>query len=190
MPISHSGLILVNAMTQATPDSIDLSNCDKEPIRTPGSIQPHGFLLVLSSGMAVLQASANLAGLAGCDAQQAIGRPLAEVIGPDAARRLEPELDGARLGPRPLYVGTITAANGRHFDVLAHAWDGVVIAEFEQVERAGPADFRHLYPLIGEFLHKVNDAGSIESLAQQACQHVRAVTGFGRVSCTRCRASA
>jgi light-regulated signal transduction histidine kinase (bacteriophytochrome) len=181
MPILHFGLILVDAMTQATPDPLDLSNCDKEPIRTPGSIQPHGFLLTLSSELAVLQASANLAELAGCDAQQAIGRPLADVIGLDASRKLEPELERAGLGARPFYVGTVTTANGRHFDVLAHAWDGLVIAEFEPVDRAGPADFRHLYPLIGEFLHKVNDAGSIESLAQQACQHVRAVTGFGRV---------
>jgi light-regulated signal transduction histidine kinase (bacteriophytochrome) len=39
---------------------LDLSACDKEPIRTPGSIQPHGFLLALSEdhGLTVLQASA------------------------------------------------------------------------------------------------------------------------------------
>ena len=71
--------------------------------------------------------------------------------------------------------------NGRHFDVLAHRWDGVIIAEFEAVDRAEPADFRHLYPLIGDFLLKVNDATGTEALAALACQHIRAVTGFGRV---------
>jgi light-regulated signal transduction histidine kinase (bacteriophytochrome) len=159
---------------------LDLSTCDQEPIRTPGSIQPHGFLLTLSESLQVLQASANLDDWCACAAGDAAGRPLAEVVGEDAALRLAPELD-ASLGPRPYYVGTVTTGNGRHFDVLAHKWDGLVILEFEPAERADAADFRHLYPLIGDFLLKVNEASSIESLAQVACQHVRAVTGFGRV---------
>jgi light-regulated signal transduction histidine kinase (bacteriophytochrome) len=168
-------------MTQAaTVPVLDLSTCDREPIRTPGSIQPHGFLLTLGPDLMVLQASANLGDWTGVGAGNAIGHPLADVIGAAAAQRIGAEL-AADLGPRPYYVGTITAPNGRHFDVLAHQWDGVVIAEFEAVDRAEAADFRHLYPLIGDFLLKVNDASSIESLAGLACQHIRAVTGFGRV---------
>ena len=168
-------------MTQAaTAPVLDLSTCDREPIRTPGSIQPHGFLLTLAADLAVLQASANLGDWAGVAAGDAVGRPLADAIGDAAAQRLAAELAGD-LGARPFYIGTVTTANGRHFDVLAHQWDGVVNAEFEAVDRAEPADFRNLYPLIGDFLLKVNDSSSIESLAALACQHVRSVTGFGRV---------
>jgi chemotaxis family two-component system sensor kinase Cph1 len=168
-------------MNQATPAPVlDLSNCDKEPIRTPGSIQPHGFLLTLSDDCTVLQASANLADWAGCPVEGALGRPLAAVIGDLAAQRLMPGLNG-ELGPRPFYVGTITATNGRHFEALAHRWDGVIIVEFEPVEGPESAGFRELYPRIGNFLLKVNDSGSIEALSQLACQHVRSVTGFGRV---------
>jgi chemotaxis family two-component system sensor kinase Cph1 len=159
---------------------LDLSACAREPIRTPGSIQPHGFLLTLSSGMAVLQASANLGDWTGRPAQAAVGRPLAEAIGDAAALRLAPQLEKT-LGPRPYYMETVTTANGRHFDVLGHQWDGVTILEFENVERAGPADFRNLYPLIGDFLQRVNDTVSVEALARLACQHIRSVTGFGRV---------
>ncbi|MBW8900702.1 MAG: GAF domain-containing protein, partial [Massilia sp.] len=161
-----------------------LSTCDQEPIRTPGSIQPHGFLLTLTADLAVLQASANLAGWTGVAATDAVGRPLASVLGDAAARKLASELaagPATELGSRPLYVGTVTTGNGRHFDVLAHRWDGVTIVEFEAVERAEPADFRHLYPLIGDFLLKVNDASGIEALAALACRHIRSVTGFGRV---------
>ena len=62
--------VLANDMTVAAsqePNFLDLSTCDKEPIRTPGSIQPHGFLLSLSDKLTVLQASDNLA--------QHIGQP-------------------------------------------------------------------------------------------------------------------
>ena len=168
-------------MTQAPPDHLDLSGCDIEPIRTPGSIQPHGFMLTLSSGLEVLQASANLADWTGAEAGAAIGRALRDVIGDAAGARVEHELGGADLGARPLYLGTITAANGKHFDVLGHAWDGLLIIEFENVDRPQPADFRHLYPLVSDFLQKVNEHASIPALSELAARHVRSVTGYGRV---------
>jgi two-component system, chemotaxis family, sensor kinase Cph1 len=165
---------------ESIPLVIDLSTCDKEPIRTPGSIQPHGFLLTLSEGLDVLQASANLGDWTGIGVHDVLGQPLGAVVGADAAARLAPEIATA-LGPRPFYLGVVATANGRSFDVLAHRWDGLVIVEFEAVERTQAADFRHLYPLLGDFLLKVNDAAGIESLAEQACRRVRSVTGFGRV---------
>jgi len=168
-------------MTTGPSVPLDLSSCDKEPIRTPGSIQPHGFLLTLSAQLTVLQASANLSRWLGVDADAAIGRPLAEVIGEPASVRLTTGLASGKLGNRPFYLGTITAGNGQHFDVLAHAWDSVLVAEFEAVERDAPAGFRELYPLLGDFLLKVNEADSVESLATLAAHHVRMVTGYGRV---------
>ncbi|MCC2962290.1 GAF domain-containing protein [Massilia sp. IC2-278] len=168
-------------MTSGPTVPLDLSSCDKEPIRTPGSIQPHGFLLTLSPQLTVLQASANLGRWLGIEADAAIERPLPEVIGETAASRLAPSLEGGKLGNRPFYLGTVTAANGQHLDVLAHAWDSVLIVEFEAVERDAPAGFRELYPLLGDFLLNVNDKASVESLATLAAHHVRSVTGYGRV---------
>lgn len=168
-------------MTQASPDHLDLSGCDIEPIRTPGSIQPHGFMLTLSPELEVLQASANLAGWTGHEAADVIGRPLHDVIGEAAGARLKQELGAGTLGSRPLYLGTVTVCNGKHFDVLGHLWDKLVIAEFEAVDRPQPADFRHLYPLVSDFLQKVNQHASIPALSELAARHVRSVTGYGRV---------
>ena len=56
---------------------------------------------------------------------------------------------------RAAWLGTVAAANGQHLDVLAHAWDSVLIVEFEAVERDAPAGFRELYPLLGDFLEGV-----------------------------------
>ena len=176
-------------MTQASPDLLDLTRCADEPIRTPGSIQPHGFMLTLSPSpegeLLVRQASANLEHWTGMAAGDAIGLPLARVIGEAAAARLAPELGKGAVASRPAYIGTVTigsaSADGAHFDVLVHAWDGLVIVECESVDRPGAADFRHLYPLIGDFLLKVNQSASIPALSELAARHVRAVTGYGRV---------
>lgn len=168
-------------MTPSPITALDLSGCAREPIRTPGSIQPHGFLLTLSASGEILQASANLAQYLGIAAESGIGRPLEEVIGAAAAERLLPAIANGSLGNRPYYLGTITTGNARHFDVLGHAWDGLIILEFEAVERAEAPDFRHLYPLLGDFLLKVNENESVESLSKLAAHQVRMVTGFGRV---------
>ncbi|MGX4642240.1 ATP-binding protein [Massilia sp. SYSU DXS3249] len=168
-------------MTPAPSAPLDLSSCDREPIRTPGSIQPHGFLLTLSPGMQVLQASANLASWTGIEAQAAIGLSLADLIGGGAAQRLGADFSAEKLGSRPFYLGTVTIGNGRHFDVLGHRWDGLLILEFESVQRAGRADFRDLYAVLGEFLLKVDQSKSVEAVAELAAQHVRTITGFGRV---------
>jgi light-regulated signal transduction histidine kinase (bacteriophytochrome) len=55
--------------------TIDLSNCDKEPIHMPGSIQPHGFLLALSDSFEVVQAAPTWAtGPAAACAMRSAGR--------------------------------------------------------------------------------------------------------------------
>ncbi|MEG2963904.1 MAG: hypothetical protein RR860_14545, partial [Janthinobacterium sp.] len=82
---------MTTMMPAATaPQHLNLSSCEQEPIRIPGSIQPHGFLLALPQAGArtVLQASDNLAQLAGMPAAQALGQELAAVIGAPAAAQL------------------------------------------------------------------------------------------------------
>jgi chemotaxis family two-component system sensor kinase Cph1 len=162
-------------------ESIDLTSCDREPIRFPGSIQPHGFLLTMTADLSVLQASDNLHAWTGATAASALGKPLHAVIGAAAAAALGPELAAGTVGPRPFYLGTVELASGRHVDVSAHAVDQLLIVEFEQVQRMHSADFRHLYPLLGDFLLKVNDATTVDTLAQLCARHTRAVTGYGRV---------
>ncbi|QOY93281.1 GAF domain-containing protein [Massilia sp. UMI-21] len=172
-------------MTQAPTDSLDLSRCADEPIRTPGSIQPHGFMLTLSleaePGPTVQQASANLARWTGIPAEDVLGLPLARVVGETAAARIAAELEASPAVSRPAYIGTVTVDNGAHFDVLVHVWDGLLILEFEAVDRRRVADFRNLYPLIGDFLVKVNQPASIPEMSELAARRVREVSGYGRV---------
>lgn len=175
---------MTTMMPAATaPQHLNLSSCEQEPIRIPGSIQPHGFLLALPQAGArtVLQASDNLAQLAGMPAAQALGQELAAVIGAPAAAQLAPELAAGGPGMQPSYLGTVCLANGRHFDVLAHVCDQLLLLEFEAAGRAAPPDFRHLYPKVGHFLLKINDVQDIVEMGALAAQQIREVTGFGRV---------
>ena len=172
-------------MSQVTPSAtsaaLNLSSCDQEPIRIPGSIQPHGFLLCLSPLLLVQQASDNLAALVGMPAREALGLPLTSVVGPAAAALLHPLTQGQQLSERPVYLGSAALANGRYFDVLGHACDGQLLLEFEATERHAPADFRQLFPLVGEFMQQLPGALTVEAVSTLAARQIRALTGFGRV---------
>jgi light-regulated signal transduction histidine kinase (bacteriophytochrome) len=165
-------------MPQDSP-AIDLTSCDREPIRTPGAVQPHGFLLALDEQLTVRQVSANLAPFTRMTPEQALGRPLAEVIGAEGAALLAPHLTAGGLREQPAYLATVVQGASR-FDVLAHAWDGLLLLEFEPASGAG-SDLQQLYPLVGDFLNKISDADTIAELSRLAAEDIRALTGFGRV---------
>ncbi|MYN39811.1 GAF domain-containing protein [Duganella sp. FT109W] len=165
-------------MPQDSP-AIDLTSCDREPIRTPGAVQPHGFLLALDEQLTVRQVSANLTQFTGMAPAQALGRPLSDVIGADGAAQLAPHLTAGGLREQPAYLTTL-AQDGAPFDVLAHAWDGLLLLEFEPAGGPG-SDLQQLYPLVGDFLNKISEADSIPELSRVAAEDIRALTGFGRV---------
>ena len=177
----------------------DIATCESEPIRIPGAVQPHGFLLSIertqltSAGAdaRVVQVSDNLAAFTGLAPEQALGRPLRAVIG-GAADMLAPLLLRAQQRDRASFLATLTlgqgadrrqdgAAGRAQFDVLAHESDGLLVLEFEPATGSVEASLHHLYPLVGDFLNKINDADSIVEMSQLAVNEIAALTGFGRV---------
>jgi light-regulated signal transduction histidine kinase (bacteriophytochrome) len=55
---------------------LTLTNCDSEPVQTPGCVQAHGALLVLRlADLTVLQASENSQALLGCPPEVLTARP-------------------------------------------------------------------------------------------------------------------
>ena len=75
---------------------VDLTNCDREPIHVPGSIQPHGCLLACdTAGGTVLRHSANAEALLGI-AGDPNGKLLDEVLGAEAAHAVGTDRDRDR----------------------------------------------------------------------------------------------
>src|SRR5690349_6002961 len=69
---------------------VDLDNCDREPIHIPGAVQPHGALVAVTQPELVVRVvSANLAAWCGVEPEEAVGRPLASVLGADAVARIQ-----------------------------------------------------------------------------------------------------
>ncbi len=155
---------------------VDLTNCDREPIHIPGSIQPHGVLLALHEpDLIVTHASESVAAHLGCSASAVLGAPLDEVIDSPSALRVRSALASTKVADlNPIDVH----ARAAQFDGIVHRHRGVAILELEprSEERAG----RTHRPL-RLALADLQGAQTVAALGQSVVETVRSLTGFERV---------
>ena len=161
---------------------VDLTNCEREPIHVPGSIQPHGVLLGLREpDLTVVQVSGNLADLLGVPADDALGRPVGDVVRGALADALR-EAAGESSDPSEHYPLSSTVEVGGvpvAVDALLHRSGGLLVVELEP--GAGPLTFDSTYRATRAAVGRVNRAGHPSELYRVAAEEVRRLTGFDRV---------
>ena len=168
---------------QESVTQVDLSNCEREPIRIPGRVQSHGVLLVLDdSNLGVLHASDNSRRLLGVEAESVVGCPLASVLGGRLARVVEPRVAKASIDANPSYVGTVEGArSGERFHAIVHRFKGRLYLELEPTPSEDDVTFHNLYSLVRNAIGRLKGAESVVDLCRIIAQEVRAVTGFDRI---------
>ena len=160
-------------------------DCANEPIRVPGSIQPHGFLLVLDRGtLVVVQASACVAAHLGHGAQDLLGQTLDGRLTTDAdAFKRELQSFIQESGSPSHMAAALRHADGqpRPFDMLVHRIEDRIMLEFEPPTGHGVNTAAALYPSLITFVTRLQQARTIDELCTLAVDEVSRLTGFGRV---------
>ncbi|GAA4504710.1 ATP-binding protein [Hymenobacter ginsengisoli] len=164
---------------------ITLSNCDREPIHIPGSIQPYGFMLCLDEvSHQVVYASENIQALLGFDPAELTGAEgLSRLLAPERVAELAkafPTLTEAHL---LLGVRLEPVAGQPFYKLIMHRYDGLLWLEFEPVAEQGPASLD--LPFLNAALSQMLSAGSVVDFCQYAVEQVRGITGFDRVAIYR-----
>ncbi|TCM54394.1 light-regulated signal transduction histidine kinase (bacteriophytochrome) [Rhizobium sp. PP-F2F-G48] len=155
-------------------ETVDLTNCEREPIHIPGSIQPHGCLLACDAraGM-VLRHSANAPDLLGLGGE-INGQVLEALIGYEATHTLRNAVAALRDGGRPALLSGLELANGR-YDVAIHLNKATVIIEFEPATDGQPLQLART--LIG----RITDIDDVDQLLRQSARLIRGMLGYDRV---------
>lgn len=165
------------------PTTSELATCDREPIHIPGSIQPHGVLLVLDQEqLSVVQASENTDHLLGIPVHSVLGCRLESLLEPDLAEWLTTKLSRISLQNHPILLGSLgveVTGIRRNFQAVAHRIDRGIILELEVVP-PGSETIDH-YAIQVTFTERAEKAGSISELARATSEVVRQLTGFDRV---------
>lgn len=151
-----------------------LTNCDREPIHTPGSIQPHGLMLVVETGtLTVRHGAGDIEGRLGVE--NWAGGSLASVIGDALTQSARALLADQGTG----LLGRLTAA-GERFDVslqMAGPWALIELEPAPAVEHPASAVLRGLETAAAAFDRTIG----LKALCEQAAVAYRMLTGFDRV---------
>jgi light-regulated signal transduction histidine kinase (bacteriophytochrome)/CheY-like chemotaxis protein len=156
--------------------TVDLTNCDREPIHIPGSIQAHGCLLVCEpSGGRILRYSANAAEWLGLS-PDLNGMRLDEVVGADVAHTLRNAIATTDDPARPALRLALRLPGGL-FDVSVHRLESCSIMEFEPAVTGTDQPLELARMLIS----RIRAIGSIDELLEKSARLTFAMLGYDRV---------
>lgn len=156
-----------------------VDNCANEPIRIPGAIQAHGFLLVLDDAQEhVTVASENAA--------EILHTPFKLVLGASIELLFERELLSAirqqkcAVEPEGMvtYLGTFRIRE-ELYAVITHCVEGKRVLEFERQDRLVGAEMMN--SIITNFVGTLSKLESAQELCDAITTQVAQLTGYDRI---------
>lgn len=160
--------------------TVDLTNCDREPIHIPGSIQAHGCLLACDAGLRkVLRHSANAASFLELASGEINGTALDSLIGEDLTHDLRNAL-GRNPNPRTpgLLMGRRILGRPGLYDIAVHAHNGHAFVEFEAPPEAAESEPLEIARAV---ISRIEDARDVKQLTDRVPRLLRAALGYDRV---------
>jgi two-component system, chemotaxis family, sensor kinase Cph1 len=155
----------------------DLDDCSREPIHIPGSIQPHGFLFVLSdSDLRVVAVSQNAADLMGLVATAMIGRPIGDFLVSETAEGLSAAL---ALGETAIRVRFRQPTSAAECTALLHGSAGLLLLEI--VPRIPAERAEAVFGQVHLAIERIRKSESTSSACQTLAIEIRRLAGFDRV---------
>ncbi|MGC4117256.1 MAG: GAF domain-containing protein [Myxococcales bacterium] len=163
----------------------DLTNCDREPIHVPGSIQPHGALLALEEPeLTVVQVSDNVEAVLGSRAEELLLRSFDELLGRERAALFRARYLGLSsfVDLNPVVLEALDPAGAvRVFDGVFHRSGGLLVLEIEPAPARAPGYVDQFVRRARTSLSALQSSGSVSELLGTAADRVRDLTGFDRV---------
>ncbi|MGO4387984.1 HWE histidine kinase domain-containing protein [Microvirga sp. 2YAF29] len=157
-------------------EPVNLTNCDREPIHIPGSIQEHGCLLACDTQASmILRHSANAPAILRIGG--AInGTTIENLLGGEIAHTLRNALATSGGEGRAALVFDLDI-KGAHFDVAIHRFQSTVIIEFEP----SAARFSQPLDLTRALIGRLSKTADVERLVRETARLVRGLLGYDRV---------
>ncbi len=162
--------------------AVDPTECEREPIHVPGTIQPHGVLFNLrESDLAITQVSVNALDVLGVDAQNLLQQPLMQFVDDECTEHLR-----QALGLKNVAVVNPVRVELRNdqrsgFDGVVHRHGGALIFELEPRSTSEERYVQNAASNIGGALELLQSTPDIQTLCETTAEEVRRITGFDRV---------
>src|SRR5579883_1115224 len=168
--------------TDPIDETIDLANCDREPIHIPGLIQPHGALLGLHEDtFEIIQVSANTQAVIGYEPAALLGKPLVDLLNAEQVRLIQRCLAADFEYTNPLKLSINSADRAIELDGIVHRFDSVIILELEPKTTQHDTSFFEFYQQVRGTITRLQKASTLLEMCQIVVNEVQRLTGFERV---------
>jgi light-regulated signal transduction histidine kinase (bacteriophytochrome)/CheY-like chemotaxis protein len=159
-------------------DPVTLTNCDREPIHIPGTIQSHGCLVACDAQLRVVKRhSVNVRDFLPA-AGDIDGVPLESLLGGEITHQLRNALIAATDPSRPALVTAARLDDGTLLDVAVHQFKGNAIVEFE---RTDSTDASLPLQLARKLISRLKAETSANRILTQTPRLIRTLLGYDRV---------
>lgn len=159
----------------------DLTNCDREPIHIPGSIQPHGVLLVLDRhGLHIEQVAGDARFLLGIDPERILRLSLSTLLEAEAEAFVTAQLSSPAAFVAPIIrLGVRSRSGSLPLDLTLHAMERTAMIELEPARRT-LTDAGDPIAQLKNLLAAVQLTAGVDECCAAAAVALRAATGFDR----------
>lgn len=165
-----------------TDETIDLTNCDREPIHIPNLIQPHGVLLVLQAPtLEIIQVSSNSQEVVARQPEELLGKPLSYLFNVKQIKLIQQCLAEDFESINPLNLSIKRLNKSIYFDGIVHRLDNIIILELEPKQAKGQISFFNFYQQVRGTITRIQKAPTLLKMCQIVVTEVRRITGFERV---------
>lgn len=163
--------------------TVDLTNCDREPIEIPNAIQPHGILIVFSrSDLTIAQVSANTEALLGINPHELLGKPLATCLNQEYVDQIKCWIERDFTRSVPLKINIKKLNKKRLFNGIIHRiGDNLIVLELEPGDNTERYSFDGLFQITKGILSQMQKAANLTEMCQTITKEVRKVIEFDRV---------
>lgn len=165
-----------------TVQNVNLTNCDREQIHIPNSIQSHGIIFVVAPmDFTILQVSKNIQSFLGYSHEDVLNQPLANYLTASDINSIQKCLAEDFDHVNPLKISLTIQDEIKHFDGIVHCYQELVILELEPTEEKEYTNFIRFYNLVNSCVAKLQHATSILDTCNVIVNEVKKMTGFDRV---------
>ncbi|MBC7452648.1 MAG: GAF domain-containing protein [Massilia sp.] len=161
---------------------VDLTTCDREPIHQPGSIQPHGALLVVNiDDLVIVQYAGNTTLLLGIEAEHTLGCRLPDLFEAPMLASLVEHLRAPTPSAEPIILVDLSTRSGQlMLTATFHVQGPLAIIELEPARTSRTASGNPLAQ-VKTMLAALQSSSTVEACCRVAAQQVRGAIGFSRV---------
>jgi len=156
---------------------VTLTNCEHEPIHIPGQIQPHGFLLGITSEWKIEYCTNNISSFVSVSHTEVLGKQLADVFGKKAEQLILEYISEDKIQDVfPLEIALL----GKLFQIGIHKSFDIYILEAETLF-SDKEQLVDVYTQTIQFVNQMNKTRSLKDLCSLVAQGTREITGYDRV---------